>query len=104
MIDLHKVGNASLTSFARNIGMQHIPIFLQDTIGFFLIEIQHHSGVIYLDAIIEVMDDVWFLGFVDSVGASLIICHLRTLFISTCIITDGSHQEEPLRIKVLIFI
>jgi hypothetical protein len=52
MIDLHKVVNASLTSFARNIGMQHIPIFLQDTIGFFLIEIQHYSGVIYLDAII----------------------------------------------------
>jgi len=45
--------------------MQSVPIFLQDAAGFFLIEIQYYSSVSCLDAVIEVMDDVWFLGFVD---------------------------------------
>src|SRR5882762_9894712 len=79
-IDLHEVRNTFLASVTRNIGMQSVPIFLQDAAGFFLIEIQYYSSVSCLDAVIEVMDDVWFLGFVDIVSVSLNIHHLETLF------------------------
>jgi len=75
------VRNTFLASFTKNIGTQSIPIFLQNATGFFLIEIQYCSSIIDLDAIIKVMDDVWFLGFVDIVGVSLIIHHLETLFL-----------------------
>jgi len=81
MIDLHEVRNTFLALFARNIGMQSVLIFLQDAAGFFLIEIQYYSCVIYLNAVIKVVDDVWFLRFVDIVGVSLNIHHLETLFL-----------------------
>ena len=46
-----------------------------------LIEIQYCSGIIYLNAIIKVMDDMWFLGFVDIVvpsdGATKYCMHTR---------------------------
>src|SRR5882762_1843484 len=71
--------NTFLTSFARNSGTQSVPIFLQDAAGFFLIEIQYYSSVGCLNAVIEVMDDVWFLGFVDIMSVSLNIHHLETL-------------------------
>jgi len=61
--------------------MQSILIFLQDATGFLFIEIQYCSCVIYLDAVIEVMDDGWFLGFMDIVGVYLNIHHLKTLFL-----------------------
>src|SRR5882762_482345 len=91
-------------SFARNIGTQSSSIFLQDATGFLFIEIQYCSCDIYLDAVIEVMDDWWFLRFVDIVGVSLNIHHLETLFLYRCVILDDTHQEELLRIKILIVV